>query len=77
MFILIAETLTLVICVFSHGIWFDGSLCFPLEVSFTNVILGEGEVELQVKGNKVRQFFIEPREISMLSVHNSNSFSQM
>jgi len=55
---LIAETFILVICIFSYGIWFDGSLHLCLEIPFTSIILGEmrGGIEFEVKGNKVRLF---------------------
>lgn len=56
-FLLIAKTLALVICVFSCGIWFDGSLHLPLEMSFPSIVLGEGRREFQGKGNEVRLFY--------------------
>lgn len=56
-FILIAKTLTLVICVFSCGIWFDGSLHLCLEISFPSIVLGEGRREFQGKGSEVRLFY--------------------
>lgn len=73
-FILIAKTLTLVICIFSCGIWFDGSLHLPLEISFPNIILGERRREFQGR-SEVR--LIEPQKIRMLGVLSNISVSQV
>lgn len=62
-FILIAEALTLVICVFSCGIWFDGSPHLPLEISFPNITLGEGRRGFQGKGSEVRLFLLNLKKL--------------
>lgn len=71
--ILIAKTLSLVICVCTGGIWFDESVHFLLQICFTGIILVGEEKRVSIKGNKVRLVLVKPEGIRMLSLHNKKS----